>query len=92
MSTRVNQWSMLGLGSDDKIEEKEKQGHGKDEDKGKLSAQRVVHPGAASSTGFIRVPPPLLPCMGGAAPGPEQVVGGAGGHMELEPPGMSMRK
>ena len=28
---------MLGLGRDDKIEEKDKQGHGKGEDKGKLS-------------------------------------------------------
>ena len=37
MSAGVDQWSMLGLGRDDKTEEKDKQGHGKVEDKGKLS-------------------------------------------------------
>ena len=37
MSAGVDQWSMLGLGQDQKIEEKDKQGHGKGEDKGKLS-------------------------------------------------------
>ena len=42
MSAGVDQWSMLGLGRDDKIEEKDKQGHGKVEDRGKLSPQRVV--------------------------------------------------
>ena len=33
---------MLGLERVDKIEEKDKQGHGKGEDKDKLSPQRVV--------------------------------------------------
>ena len=73
---------MLGLGHEDKKEEKDKQSQGKGEDKGKLSPQRVVQPGAASSTGFIRVPPPLSPRVGGVAP----AVGGIGGHMKLEPP------
>ena len=59
MSAGVDQWSMLGLGQDQKTEEKDKQGLGKSEDKGKLSPRRVVQPGAASSTGFIRVPPSL---------------------------------
>ena len=86
MSARVDQWSMLGLGREDKTEEKDKQGHGKDEDKGKLSPRRVVQRGVASSIGFIRVPPPVSPHMGGAAPGPVLAVGGAGGHMKLEPP------
>ena len=85
MSAGVDHWSMLKLGRDDKIEEEDKQGHGKGEDKGKLSPQRVVQLGAASSTGFIRVPPTLLPCMGGATPGPVPAVGGAKGHMKLEP-------
>ena len=58
-SAGVDQWSMVGLERDDKIEEKDKQRHGKGEDKVKLSPRRVVQPGAASSTGFIRVPPPL---------------------------------
>ena len=53
MSAKVDQWSMLGLRCDDKIEEKDKQGIGKGEDKGKLSPRRVVQPGVASSTGFI---------------------------------------
>ena len=42
MSAGVDQWSMLGLGRDDKTEEKDKQGHGKVEDKGKLSPRHVV--------------------------------------------------
>ena len=37
MSAGVDQWSMLGLGQDQKIEEKDKQGHGKGEGKGKVS-------------------------------------------------------
>ena len=41
-SAEVDQLSMLGLGRDDKTEEKDKQDHGKVEDKGKLSLQRVV--------------------------------------------------
>ena len=41
-SARVDQWSLLGLEHDDIKEEKDKQGHGKGEDKGKLSPQRVV--------------------------------------------------
>ena len=69
-SAGVDQWSLLGLGRDEKKKEKDKQGHGKGEDKGKLSPQRVLQPRAASSTGFIRVPPPLSPHRGGAAPGP----------------------
>ena len=40
MSAVVDQWSMLGLGQDQKTEEKDKQGHGKVEDKGKLSPRR----------------------------------------------------
>ena len=86
MLAGVDQWSMLGLGQDDKTEEKDKQGHGKGEDKGKVSPWREVQSGAASSAGFIRVPPLVSPRMGGAAPGPIPVVGGAGGHMKLEPP------
>ena len=85
-SAGVDQWSMLGLESEDKNEQKDKQGQGKGENKGKLSPQRVVHPGAASSTGFIRVPPPLSPRVGGAVVGPVPAVGGIGGHMKLEPP------
>ena len=85
-SAGVDQWSMLGLGRDDKTKEKDKQGHGKREDKGKLSPRRVVQPRVASSTGFIREPPPLSPRMGGAAPGSVPAVEGAGGHMKLEPP------
>ena len=83
---------MLGLGQDQKTEEKDKQGHGKVEDKGKLSSRRVVQPGAASSAGFIRVPPSLSPRMGGAAPGPIPAVGGAGGHLKLEPLAKFTRK
>ena len=37
MSAGVDQWSMLGLGQDQKTEEKDKQGHGKIEDKAKVS-------------------------------------------------------
>ena len=92
MSAGVDQWSMLGLGQDQKTEEKDKQGLGKIEDKGKLSPRRVVQPRAASSAGFIRVPPSLSPRMGGAAPGVVPVVGGAGGHMKLEPPAKFTRK
>ena len=77
---------MFGLGRDGKIEEKDKQSHGKGEDKGQLSPQQVVQPGAASSTDFVRVPPPLSPCMVGVTPGPVPEVGGAGGHMKFEPP------
>ena len=84
-SAGVDQWSMLGMGRDDKIEEKNKQGHGKREDKGKLSPWRVVQPRAAFSTGFVRVPPPLSPCMGGVALGLVPAVGTVGGHMKLEP-------
>ena len=73
---------MLGLGREDKKEEKDKQSQGKGEDKGKLSPRHVVQPGAASSAGFIRVPPPLSPRVGGATP----AVGGVGDHMKLEPP------
>ena len=84
-SAGVDQWSMLGLGREDKNEEKDKQGHGKCEDKGKLSPWPVVQPGVASSIGFIWVPPPLSPHMGRAASGPLPVVGRAGGHVKLEP-------
>ena len=86
MSAGVDQWSMLGLGQDQKTEEKDKQGLGKIEDKGKVSPQRTVQLGVASSAGFIQVPPPISPRMGGAAPGAVPAVGGAGGHMKLEPP------
>ena len=77
---------MLRLGCEDKNEEKDKQGQGKGEDKGKLSPRHVVQPGVASSIGFIRVPPPLSPRVGGAAVGPVLAIGGIGGHMKLEPP------
>ena len=92
ISAGVDQWSMLGLGHEDKHEEKDKQGQGKGEDKGKLSPRHVVQPGAASSTGFVRVPPPLSPQVGGAAPGSVPAVGGIGGHMKLEPPAKFTRK
>ena len=39
-STGIDKWSMLG--HEDIKEEKDKQGHGKGEDKGKLSPQHVV--------------------------------------------------
>ena len=74
------------LGCDDIKEEKDKKGHGKGEDKGKLSPRHVVQLVAVSSTGFMRVPPPLSPHMGGAAQGQVPVVGGVDGHMKLEPP------
>ena len=67
------------------MQEKDKQSHGKGEDKGKLSLQHMVQPRAASSTGFIRVPPPLSPRTGATAMGPVPVVGGIDGHMKLEP-------
>ena len=41
MSAGVDQWSMLGLGQEQKIEEKDKQGPGKIEDKGKVSPRHV---------------------------------------------------
>ena len=69
-----------------KQKQNNKQGHGKGEDKGKLSPRRVVQPGAASSSSLIRVPPPLSPHTGGAAPGLVPAVGGISGHMKLEPP------
>ena len=77
---------MLGLGQDQKTEEKDKQGQGKGEDKGKLSPWRMVQPGAGSSTGFIRVTPPLSPHVSGTAVGLVPAGGVAGGHMKLEPP------
>ena len=83
---------MLGLGREDKNEEKDKQGQGKGEDKGKLSPLRVVQLGAACSTSFVRVPPPLSPRVGGAAMGPVLAMGGIGGHMKLEPPAKFTRK
>ena len=51
-----------------------------------MSPRCMVQPRAASSAGFIRVPPSLSPCVGGAAPGVVLAVGGASGHMKLEPP------
>ena len=45
----------------------------------------MVQPGVASSTGFMGVPPPLSLHRGGAVPGLVLAVGGAGGHMKLEP-------
>ena len=42
MSTGVDQWSMRGLGQDQKTEEKDKQDSGNFEDKGKVSPQCVV--------------------------------------------------
>ena len=85
LSAGVDQWSILGLGREDKNEEKDKQGQGKGEDKGKLSPRHVVQPRVASSTGFVRVTPPLSPRVGGAAVGPVPAVGGIGDHMKLEP-------
>ena len=83
MSAGLDQWSVLGLRHDDKTAKK--YSHGKGEDKGELSPWHVVQLGAASSTGFVRVLPPLSPCMGGAASGPVPAVGGIGAHMKLEP-------
>ena len=59
---------------------------GKTDDKGKLSPWIRVQPGAESSTGFIGVLPPLLPCRGHAALVLGLVVGGIGGRMKLKPP------
>ena len=55
------------------------------DDKGKLSLRLMVQRGAASSTNFMGVPPPLLPCRGHAKLALGPVVGGIGGHMKLEP-------
>ena len=66
-------------------EKVDKNGHGKTEDKGELSPQHMVHSGAASSTSFIGVLPPQSPCRGGATLGLGPAVGGASGHMKLEP-------
>ena len=52
----------------------------------------VHHPGATSSIGFIGVPPPLSPHGGGATLGVGRAVGGAGGHMKLEPLAKFTRK
>ena len=72
---------------DIKEEKDTKEGHGKGEHKGKLPPRHMVQLGAASSTSFMGVPPPLSPRRGGVAPGPVLVAGGAGGHMNLEPTG-----
>ena len=82
-SARIDQWSLLG--HDDKKGEKGKQGYGKGEDKGKLSPQHVVQLGVASSIGVLGVPPLLSPHRGGVTPGPVVAVGGANGHIKLEP-------
>ena len=82
-STRIDQWSLLG--HNNKKEEKCKQGYGKGEDKGKLSPQHVVQLGVASSIGFMGVPPSLSPHRGGVTPGLVLAVGGANGHIKLEP-------
>ena len=42
-STKIDQWNMLGC--EDIKEEKDKQGHWKGEDEGKLSPQRMVFQG-----------------------------------------------
>ena len=52
----------------------------------------MVQLGAVFSTGFLRVPPSLSPHRGGAILGPKSVVGGAGGHMKLEPSAKFTRK
>ena len=83
-SARIDQWSLLR--HDDTKEEKDKKGRGKGEDKGKLSPRHVAQPGAASSTSFMGVPTPLSPHSGGATPGLVPVVGGASGHIKMEPP------
>ena len=77
---------MLERSRRDKMGEKDKQSAGKGEDKGKLSPRRMVQPGAASSTGFMGIPPPVSPGRGGSVPGPVPTVGSVGGHMKLEPP------
>ena len=72
---------------DTKEEKDNKNGHGKIEKKGESSPQHMVQQGATSSTSFVGVPPPSLsPHRGGAAPRPRPVVGGASGHVNLEPP------
>ena len=81
-SIGIDQWSMLG--HDDIKEEIDELGHGKGEDKGRLSPWRVVQLGVASWTSFIRVPPPLSPHRGSVALGPVSAVGGTSGHMKLE--------
>ena len=85
-SAGAEPWSMLEQSQRDKTEEKDKQSAGKSEDKGKLSPRRMVLPGAASSTGFMGIPPPVSPGRGGSVPGPVPTVGNVGGHMKLEPP------
>ena len=84
-SAGADQWSVLEQSRRDKME-KDKQSAGKGEDKGKLSPRRMVLPGAASSTGFTGIPPPVSPGRGGSGPGPVPTVGNVGGHMKLEPP------
>ena len=69
MLAGIDQWSLLG--HEDTKEGKGKKGYEKGEDKGKLPPRHVVQLGAASSISFIRVPPPLSPCKGGATPGPD---------------------
>ena len=85
-SAGADQWSVLEQSRRDKTEEKDKQSAEKNEDKGKLSPRRMVLPGAASSIGFMGIPPPMSPGRGGSVPGPVPAVGGVGGHMKLEPP------
>ena len=89
-STRIDQWILLG--HEGTKEEKDKKGHGKGEDKGKLSPRCVVQLGARSSTGFMGVSPPLSSCRGGAVPGPIPTMGGADGGMKLEPLAKFTRK
>ena len=84
-SAGAEPWSVLEQSRRDKME-KDKQSAGKGEDKGKLSPRRMVLPGAASSTGFTGIPPPVSPGRGGSVPGPVPTVGSVGGHMKLEPP------
>ena len=91
-SAGAEPWSMLERSRRDKMEEKDKQGTGKIEDKGKLSPRRVVLLGAASSIGFMGIPPPVSPGRGGSVPGPVPTVGNVGGHMKLEPPAKFLGK
>ena len=84
-SAGADQWSILEHSREDKTE-KDKQSAEKGEDKGKLSPRRVIQPGAASSTSFMRVPSPRSPGRSGSVPGPVPTVGSVGGHMKLEPP------
>ena len=65
---------------------------GKVDNKGKLSPQLMVEPGATSSTSFMGVSPPFSPRKGHAALVSGLVVGGIGGHMKLEPPTKFTRK